>query len=44
MSTAYKATALKAAEDMPERNTLAEYAKFVIDQLTAAHPEIAWGV
>ncbi len=44
ISAAYKATALKAAEEMPADGTIKELTRFVIDQLIAAHPEISWGV
>ena len=44
MSAAYKATVLKAADDIPAEGTLKEQAKYVLDQLEYAHPEIVWGV
>ncbi len=44
ISAAYKATALKAAEDMPAERSLGEQAGYVYEQLSGAHPEIEWGV
>ncbi len=44
ISAACKATAIKAADNMPAEKSIREQSKYVYDQLTAAHPETAWGV
>jgi hypothetical protein len=44
ISAAYKATTIKAAEDMPAEGTLGQRSIYVYDQLEAAHPEVVWGV
>ncbi len=44
MIVAYKATAVKAAEEMPAIGTLRRLTKHVHDLMTNTHPEISWGV
>ena len=43
MTPAYKATALKAAEEVDQTKSLSEQSKYIYDKLDEAHPEIEWG-
>ncbi len=44
ISPQIKATALKAAQEMPINRTLQEKSEFIWDELDKEHPNFEWGV
>jgi hypothetical protein len=44
ISPQHKATALKAAQEMPINGTLEEKSEFIWDELVIEHPDFEWGV